>query len=111
MIDERRLDRLEEKQDGLVQTQHVIAVDLAEIKVDLKEHMRRTLATEENNTLLREYIDLYKLEVTAKMKPVETFIDRFKFVGWMIGSLSAGILLAEKLGVLDFLVRVSANIK
>lgn len=93
---EKRLDRLETKMD-------VMATDMAEVKTDLREHMRRSLANEESNKLLREYIDAVKESMDKKVEPLATWQDRIKFLGWCIGVVTAGIVTAEKLGLFRLL--------
>lgn len=103
---ERRLDKLEEKADALDEKVTVITVDIAEIKINLQEHMRRTLAAEENNRLLKEYIDLEKLKIETRIKPLEIALDRGKFLVLLVSALGAALLLLKDLGIFSSIFKV-----
>lgn len=85
------LDRLENKIDKQDNRIDKIDSSLGEIKADLKEHMRRTSANEENNIILREYVDAVKLDSDSRLAKLEKVKDRFHFLGWIItGAIGVG---------------------
>jgi hypothetical protein len=101
-MSEKRFDKLEEKIERIVLDQQDFKVDISEIKVNLKEHMRRSTANEETNQLLREYIDFIKSEVDKKTSKYDKIIDRAKFLGIIVLSVGSFVGFLVKIGLLHF---------
>lgn len=81
---DKRLDRLEDKidkQDGRMDSINLI---LTEMKGDLKEHMRRSVANEEANILLQQKIEQDGTLIDSRLAVLEKVKDRFHFLGWVI---------------------------
>lgn len=79
---EKWLERLEKKVDNQDNRLDELNITLTEIKGDLKDHMRRSIANEEANILLKEFIDTHKEESNLRLSKLEKVKDRFHFLGW-----------------------------
>ena len=95
MAEQKWLERLEVKIDKQDERIDKIDISLTEIKSDLKEHMRRTVANEESNVLLKDYVDTVKSESHSRLVKLEKIKDNFHFLGW-IGTCILGIIQAAK---------------
>lgn len=99
-MEDNRFNRLEERLDSINDRITELAVQTTENSANLKEHMRRTLAVEETNELLRQLIELNKKELEKKIQPLQKFVDRTMFLGTLLSSLFAFVLGLSKLGLL-----------
>jgi hypothetical protein len=86
------LERLDKKLDELTEVS-------IENKLELVEHKRRSVANEEANRLTQEKLELYKAGLEKKLKPVEVFMDRVKFLFAAIGTVAAAIMFFHSLGI------------
>lgn len=84
-----QLNNIEKKVDRLDQRADNIDVTLAKQSVELKEHVRRSLANEKSVELLKENIDINKAEFNEKIKPIESHITQVHVVFKIIGLCSA----------------------
>ena len=80
---EKWLERLESKVDKQDERLDKLDGTLIEIKGDLKDHMRRSIANEEATVLLKEFIDTHKEESNLRLAKLEKVKDRFHFLGWV----------------------------
>lgn len=103
---EKRLERIEDQLDVLHVKVDDICIHTAENTVNLREHMRRTSEVEMQNDLLRDLIEIHTKEFNKKLEPLETFIDRVKFLGTIASVLFSALLLADKLGFFHFIFNI-----
>ena len=89
-MDEKRLERVEQKIDVVVNTQRDMLVVLTDQHATLREHMKRSALNEEAVQILR-----------GEIKPIQKHVDMvggvFKFIGVL--ALAATIVT----GIVDFL--------
>lgn len=97
-MEDKRLERLENKIDKQDQRIDDISMTLVEIKENLKEHMRRSLANEESNDLLQELVNDNKKEVEGRLKSLEKVKDRLHFLGWVLAAALGLLETIKKLG-------------
>jgi hypothetical protein len=99
---EKRLDNIETTLGSIRDELKILAINSATQNEQLKEHMRRTAAVEKYNEMFSVFIEQQSLKLERKLKPIEKFVDRAKFLGGVTGvggSILAGLI---KLGFLHF---------
>lgn len=114
---EKRLDRLEEKMDQVIDKQVELAVHTAENTASLKEHMQQTIEVRKQTQILGDMFMALKEDIDNKfqiasqqneqrVKPIEQFIYGVKVIGWFVGVMSTAFLLLDKLGILKLLFKI-----
>lgn len=81
------LDKLESKIDKQTERLDDINATLTEIKVDLRDHMRRTQLNEEAVKLLTEHVNEVTEKAEKRLEYVEKLKDRLHFLGWLFSGL------------------------
>lgn len=99
---EKRLDSIEDAVKDIRDKVQEIAVDTAENKIHLQEHMRRTEAVEKHCMLLEQAIKDNREESNRKISPLQKFADRTKFLFYVIGVAAGIVMFFHKLGLLSF---------
>lgn len=100
---EKRLDKLEDKIDSLIEKVGDVNIHIAEIKLDLKEHMSRSFANEEANKLTNEALTVYKKETDIKVQKFEAVLDRASFLFSVVTALGGVLIFLDKMGIIDYL--------
>lgn len=78
------LQRLNETNQSQNEKLSILSVNTTENTISLKEHMRRTIALEENNKMLKEYLEDNTKVLQDRIDVLEKVKDRFHFLGWAI---------------------------
>jgi hypothetical protein len=99
---EKRFELLESAVVDIREKVDMIMVETVKNTEQLKEHMRRTAAVEENNKLLKELVQTQRDEMSKKIKPIEQFVDRAKFLGAVAAVAGSLVMGMHKLGFLTF---------
>jgi hypothetical protein len=107
MSENNKYDKLEQKVDRILDDTNQTKVDMAEVKTNLSEHMRRTLANEESNRLLKEYIETFQKDVDNRIEPLDQFRDRIKFLGVVIAAAGSVFMFMHELGLFKLFLHVN----
>lgn len=97
---DERLRRLEDKLEKIEDSVQSIDKTLVRQEEQLSVHMKRSEANEENNKLLREYIDQHKNESDIRIRKLESIKEKFTFMGWILASGAAVLETLKMLGIL-----------
>lgn len=108
-----RFDRLEAKQDALMDKLSELAVQTADNTASLREHMAQTAEVRKQTDILRDFCkQLYlKMEEDRKTQqeeiaPLAKFVDRARYTLFLLPWFGALIIGLDKLGVLATLLNV-----
>src|SRR4051812_9355209 len=100
---EDRLSRLEEKQDSIIEKVGEMAINTAANTASLKEHMSQTVEVRKQTEMLFEGLKDLKEDMDARLKPLDTFVDRAKFLGAVAGVAGTLLVGAAKLGLISII--------
>lgn len=79
-MDEKRLDKLEERLDEVRSTLHSIDKTLVRQESNLQEHMRRTEIAEESIKYLRSDLRTTRAELVTEIEPIKKHVDGLNYI-------------------------------
>ena len=103
-----KLDKLEAKLDSkfdkLNDTLIELVIQTARNTDSLEDHMQQTVEVRKQTGLIAADLSVHKVEDLKIHAKVNTFMDRFKFLGTILGTSGAILYALHAMGILDKII-------